>query len=462
MLASRSAGRVRHRRPRTRLRERALPGLTGLEHRGLAGARAPRRPGHGGGRARPVRIEGEPAARRRGAGPTADRSTTARCACWPRACATRPAGCATWWARWRTSRTAGPCSSGSPAATHDPLTGLANRAHLVARLDRRLASTFSGRDPLAVLFVDLDGFKRVNDSLGHTAGDQLLVTLADRLRAEAARRRPGQPLRRRRVRGGRRADGRPRRCAGDGPPHDPGHLRPADLGGCRMPRATSASPWRSARRQLETLLRDADAAMYEAKSRGPNGVWLADAAVRSRADRRFGLEGALADAPAATATASTTNPSSAWPRASTWGGRPPALGRRRFGPTPPSEIIPSPRKTGLIHQLTDWSVSRAGRDLRTIRRSAPVDRFFPLGINLSCAQLSSATVVDRFLANVDAVGLDPTDLVVEVTDRSSWRTIRRPSGRSWRWPRPASRSPSTTSAPATRHSTTSPACRSPS
>ena len=51
-----------------------------------------------------------------------------------------------------------------------------------------------------------------------------------------------------------------------------------------------------------------------------------------------------------------------------------------------------------------------------LRREAPVDRFFQLGINLSCAQLSSPTVVDRFLAGVDAVGLDARDLVVEVTE----------------------------------------------
>src|SRR5690606_31136649 len=70
-------------------------------------------------------------------------------------------------------------------ASHDPLTGLTNRAQLVADLEVRLASSFSGRDPLAVLFIDLDGFKRVNDSLGHTAGDQLLTTLAGRLETQA-------------------------------------------------------------------------------------------------------------------------------------------------------------------------------------------------------------------------------------------------------------------------------------
>ncbi len=305
------------------------------------------------------------------------------------------------------------------AATHDPLTGLANRAHLVAELDRRLASTFSGRDPLAVLFVDLDGFKRVNDSLGHTAGDQLLVTLADRLRAEA---RGGDLVSRF---GGdefvvvAEQTGGPDGALGMAHRMIQAISAPADLGGTEMrPRASIGVALAVERdASSETLLRDADAAMYEAKSRGPNGVWLADAAVRSRADRRFGLEGALADALRGDRYRFDYQPIVNLATGLYLG----AEGLLRwdddeFGPTPPSEIIPLAEETGLIHQLTDWSVSRAGRDLRTIRRSAPVDRFFPLGINLSCAQLSSATVVDRFLANVDAVGLDPTDLVVEVTE----------------------------------------------
>jgi diguanylate cyclase (GGDEF)-like protein len=71
-------------------------------------------------------------------------------------------------------------------AFHDSLTGLANRALFRDRLDQALVRSTRSRDCLAVLLVDLDGFKQVNDTHGHAAGDQLLVTIAHRLR-EAVR-----------------------------------------------------------------------------------------------------------------------------------------------------------------------------------------------------------------------------------------------------------------------------------
>lgn len=67
-------------------------------------------------------------------------------------------------------------------ARHDPLTGLANRAALMQQLQRGLEAARSGRGRVAVLFVDLDGFKTINDRLGHEAGDQVLRTVAQRLK----------------------------------------------------------------------------------------------------------------------------------------------------------------------------------------------------------------------------------------------------------------------------------------
>jgi diguanylate cyclase (GGDEF)-like protein len=71
------------------------------------------------------------------------------------------------------------------AADHDPLTGLPNRAWFQRRLERTVESANAAGSSIGVLFVDLDGFKAVNDRWGHAAGDELLVAVGRRLRAEA-------------------------------------------------------------------------------------------------------------------------------------------------------------------------------------------------------------------------------------------------------------------------------------
>ena len=121
-------------------------------------------------------------------------------------------------------------------AMHDALTGLPNRALLVDRLAAALDAAPDGRPALdaegvTVLFIDLDGFKEVNDTRGHAAGDKLLIAVADRLRAAIRSHDIGGPVRRGRVR-------RP-----------PAHPRPADGPAHRRPHpASDRSPGRSSRR----------------------------------------------------------------------------------------------------------------------------------------------------------------------------------------------------------------------
>jgi diguanylate cyclase (GGDEF)-like protein len=155
-------------------------------------------------------------------------------------------------------------------ATHDALTGLANRVlfheHLAAALER----TRRTGETTAVCYLDLDGFKEVNDTYGHEVGDRVLVAVADRLRAavrgvdEVARLAGdefGVLLReirrsRRRRRGGREAGGRAGRPARRGRPRGP----PRASVGVALAPAHGDTP--------DALLREADVAMYEAKAHG--------------------------------------------------------------------------------------------------------------------------------------------------------------------------------------------------
>ena len=158
-------------------------------------------------------------------------------------------------------------------ALRDPLTGLPNRRMLRELLARELAQAGREGSRLALLLVDLDDFKQVNDTLGHSAGDELLLEVARRLRM-GVRGRPRRPPRRRRVRGpgGRRPGGGRVRLAG--PPPRRGFRHP--LRG-RGRRGTDGGQHRRRdlarrRRNAEALLGRADLALYAAKEAG-RGTW---------------------------------------------------------------------------------------------------------------------------------------------------------------------------------------------
>ena len=169
----------------------------------------------------------------------------------------------------------------SHRAFHDELTGLANRALFLDRMDHALRVQRSDADPVVVLFVDLDDFKSVNDALGHGVGDQLLRAIADR------------------IRDGRGAATRPlvsaatnSRCcsrtaaASNGrstsPSNSSNRLRePVRLAGYDLTVLASvgvavAAPGMT----TSSLLRDADIAMYEAKRAGKGQIKIFDPAMR--------------------------------------------------------------------------------------------------------------------------------------------------------------------------------------
>lgn len=304
------------------------------------------------------------------------------------------------------------------AATHDSLTGLANRAALSTHLDQRIVH--SGADGVTVLFVDLDGFKRINDSLGHSVGDELLSTIARRIR-EAVR--PEDFV----VRFG----GDEFVIVSDQPRGADGALalahrvltavrEPVELRGTLIQARASVGVAIGATSggDAEALLRDADAAMYAAKAAETGGVRIADGEVRTAATRRLAIEAALA------------RPTEAGhgfrfdyqPIFDLESGEMVGIeslirwDHPDLGPVRPDELLPVAEDTGAIHTIASWGLDRAARDLPIVRGDHPGLASVRIGINLSDVQLSHPDYVRRHLDIVERTGLTPADLVVEVTE----------------------------------------------
>jgi diguanylate cyclase (GGDEF)-like protein len=292
-------------------------------------------------------------------------------------------------------------------ALHDALTGLPNRLLFQQRLEEALAEARSRGEAIAVMCLDLDHFKNVNDSLGHPAGDALLRVVADRLQGCL---REGDTVARlgsdefgivlTKLGGGQSVITLAERllsCVSE----------PADLN--RRPVTVGASIGMaissSGSIDGDRLLKDADLALYRAKADGRGTYRL------SRAEARRALEGDLREAVARgelevhyqPQVNLATNTIIGFEALVRWNH--PSRGR-----IPPSEFIPLAEETGIIGQIGQWVLRQACAD------ATQWPGEIKIAVNVSAAQFRDQDLAERVAETLRDTGLAPHRLEIEITE----------------------------------------------
>ncbi|MCA1831670.1 MAG: EAL domain-containing protein [Actinobacteria bacterium] len=304
-------------------------------------------------------------------------------------------------------------------AFHDSLTGLANRELFTNRVEHAAARGSRSTTPIAVLFLDLDDFKTINDSLGHACGDELLGAFASRLQTCL---RPGDTAARlggdefaillEGISGTRDAVTVAERVRAD--------LEvPFTLQGKEVSVGTSigialSTPGRGT---ASDLLRNADVAMYAAKNLGKNRYEIFQPSMHAAALERLELKEDLQRAIERHELILHYQPIVELATGHITGVE--ALVRwkhPRRGLVSPADFIPLAEETGLIHPIGRWVLSEACRQTRLWQARFPRVQPLAVNVNVSAKQLQAETLTDDVRAALQQSGLAPRSLTVEITE----------------------------------------------
>lgn len=301
-------------------------------------------------------------------------------------------------------------------ATHDELTGLPNRALFMDRLKQAIARAGRGEDSFSVLFIDLDNFKVINDSLGHAAGDDLLKEISSRLREcvrvgdtvarfggdEFALLVEGATVADAEMTAHRIADALLR-------PHAIGrqNIYPsASIGICMYP-TDGVDP--------ETLLKNADSAMYQAKDGGRRSHHFFTDELKRVADERLKLEGELRGAIERNELFLVYQPQIDIASGKLVGVE--ALARWQHpteGMIPPSKFIPLAEKSGIIDRLGEWIAATACKQMAGwVEAEVPIPR---VSINVSAYQFRRSNGPALMLRLLSQYNLNASCLMLELTE----------------------------------------------
>jgi diguanylate cyclase (GGDEF)-like protein/PAS domain S-box-containing protein len=300
-------------------------------------------------------------------------------------------------------------------AYYDTLTGLPNRARLRDMISEAIQACAAGKH-VALAFLDVDNFKDVNDTLGHSAGDELLVEFARRLRAQI---QPGDMLGR--LGGDEFVVVLPNRDAAEASTvasrMTEAFVQPLRIGTREVPMSASIgiSIYPDNATDIDTLIQQADAAMYKAKRAGRSTYRFFSADMNGLAEQRLAHSAALRSAIANNALKLHYQPQIRTIDGAIHGVE--ALARWHdpvLGDVSPAKFIPLAEECGLIEQIGLWSIREACRQMAEWRK-AGVD--IPcVSVNLSPINFQNANLASAVAGILADHGLPPEVLMLEITE----------------------------------------------
>ncbi len=310
------------------------------------------------------------------------------------------------------------------SAEHDFLTGLPNRMLLNDRIGQAIAAAKRDKRQVAVLFLDLDGFKHINDSLGHPVGDKLLQSIAERLSAT--------------VRGADTVS----RQGGDefgvlladlAQPEDAAAMaarilrtvaqsHSVDQHDLRVTTSIGVSVYPDDGLDAEALIKNADTAMYQAKEQGRQSYQFFKPAMNARAVERQSIEESLRRALDRQEFAVHYQPKVCMRTGAITGAE--ALLRWAHpirGPISPAQFIPVAEDCGLIVPIGRWVLRRACEQAREwLKAGLPPAT---MAVNVSAMEFQGGGFLEGLLLILEETGLEPSSLEIELTETALMKRV---------------------------------------